>query len=46
MLCLTHTLTHTGKQVDGNNGHKSITDLILLEQKLPESIENQGLEDS
>jgi len=28
---LTHTLTHTGKRTDGNNGAKSTADLILLE---------------
>lgn len=33
---LTQTLTHTG--------HKSVGDLIFLEQKRPESVENQGLE--
>ena len=43
---LTHTLTHTGKRPDGNNGAKSTADLILLEQKWPESVENQGLEGS
>ena len=43
---LTHTLTHTGKRTDGNNGAKSAGDLILLEQRGPESVENQGLEGS
>ena len=43
---LTHTLTHTGKGLYGNNGAKSTADLILLEQKWPESVENQGLEGS
>ena len=43
---LTHMLTHTGKGLYGTNGAKSATDLILLEQKWPESVENQGLEDS
>ena len=43
---LTHTLTHTGKGADGNNGVKSAADLIFLEQKGPESVENQGLEGS
>lgn len=43
---MTHTLTHTGKRADGNNGAKSAADLILLEQKGPESIENQGPEGS
>ena len=43
---LTHTLTHTGKRADGNNGVKSAADLIFLEQKGPESVENQGLEGS
>ena len=46
MVQMTHTLTHTRKRVDGNNGAKSAADLILLEQKWPESVENQGLEDS
>ena len=43
---LTHTLTHTGKGLYGNNGAKSTADLILLEQKGPESVENQGLKGS
>ena len=43
---MTHTLTHTGKRADGNNGAKSAADLILLEQKGPESVENQGMEGS
>ena len=43
---MTHTLTHTGKRADGNNGAKCTADLILLEQKWPESVENQGLEGS
>lgn len=43
---MTHMLTHTGKGLYGTNGAKSATDLILLEQKWPESVENQGLEDS
>ena len=43
---LTHTLTHTGKRADGNNGAKSAADLILLEQTGPESVENQGPEGS
>ena len=43
---MTHTLTHTGKRADGNNGVKSAADLILLEQKEPESVENQGPEGS
>ena len=41
---LTHTVTHTGKRADGDNGAKSTADLILLEQKGPESVEKQGLE--
>ncbi|WP_195328500.1 hypothetical protein [Flavonifractor plautii] len=41
---MTHTLTHTGKRAGGNNGYKSAGDLILLEQKGPESVENQRLE--
>ena len=44
--CLTHTLTHTGKPADGNKGENSTADLILLEQKGPESAETQGLEGS
>ena len=43
---LTHTLTHTGKGADADNGAKSVFDLILLEQRWPESVENQGLEGS
>ena len=43
---LTHTLTHTGKRADGNNGAKSAADLILLEQKGSESLENQGMKGS
>ena len=43
---LTHTVTHTEKRTDGNNGAKSTTDLILLEQKGPESVGTQGLEGS
>ena len=43
---LTHTLTHTGKGLCGNNGTKSAADLILLEQKGSESLENQGLRGS
>ena len=43
---MTHTLTHTGKGADADNGAKSVFDLILLEQKWPESVENQGLEGS
>ena len=43
---LTHTLTHTGKGLYGNNGAKSAADLILLEQKWSESLENQGPEGS
>ena len=30
---LTHTLTHTGKRADGNNGAKSAADLILLSKQ-------------
>ena len=41
---MTHTLTHTGKGADADNGAKSVFDLILLEQRWPESVENQGLE--
>jgi len=37
-------VTRTGKRTDGNNGAKRTTDLIFLEQKDPESVENQGLE--
>ena len=43
---MTHTLTHTGKGADADNGAKSVFDLILLEQRWPESVENQGLEGS
>ena len=43
---MTHTLTHTGKGADADNGAKSVFDLILLEQKGPESVGNQGLEGS
>ena len=43
---LTYTLTHTGEGLYGTNGAKSASDLILLEQKWPESVENQGLEGS
>ena len=43
---MTHTLTHTGKGLYGNNGAKSAADLILLEQKWSESLENQGPEGS
>ena len=43
---MTHTLTHTGKGLYGTNGTKSAADLILLEQKWPESVENQGMEGS
>ena len=39
---LTHTLTHTGKGLYGINGVKSTADLIFLEQKWSESVENQG----
>ena len=39
---MTHTLTHTGKGLYGINGVKSTTDLIFLEQKWSESVENQG----
>ena len=35
-----------GKGLYGTNGVKSAADLILLEQKGPESVENQGLEGS
>ena len=43
---MTHTLTHTGKGLYGTNGTKSAAGLILLEQKWPESVENQGMEGS
>ena len=43
---MTHTLTHTKKGADADNGAKSVFDLILLEQRWPESVENQGLEGS
>ena len=43
---MTHTLTHTGKGLYGNNGAKSTYDLIFFEQKWSESVENQGLEGS
>ena len=43
---MTHTLTHTGKGLYGDNGAKCTADLILLEQKGLESVENQGLEGS
>ena len=39
-------MPHTGKGLYGNNGAKSTADLILLEQKGPESVENQGPEGS
>ena len=45
-MSLTHTLTHTGKGLYGDNGTKSTAGLILLEQKWPESLENQGPEGS
>ena len=35
-----------GKGLYGNNGAKSAADLILLEQKWSESLENQGPEGS
>ena len=35
-----------GKGLYGTNGVKSAADLILLEQKGPERVENQGLEGS
>lgn len=41
---MTHTLTHTGKRIDGDNGAKRTVDLILLEQKGPKCVEMQGLE--
>ena len=41
---MTHTLTHTGKRADGNNGPNRTSDRVLLEQKGPESVETQGLE--
>ena len=40
------SLPHTGKGLCGNNGTKSAADLILLEQKWPQTVENQGLEGS
>ena len=43
---LTHTVTHTGKRTDGNNGAESTADLILLEKKVLESVRMQGLEGS
>ena len=43
---MTHTLTHMGKGLYGTNGTKSAAGLILLEQKWPESVENQGMEGS
>ena len=43
---MTHTLTHTGKGLYGINGAKSTADLIFLEQKWSESVENQGPEGS
>ena len=39
-------MTHTGKELYGYNGAKSTADRILLEQKGPESLENQGPEGS
>ena len=39
-------MTHTEEELYGNNGAKSTADLILLEQKWLESLENQGLEGS
>ena len=46
LLLPTHTVTHTGKRADGNNGRKSAGDLILLEQKGPESPQPQRIEGS
>ena len=43
---MTHTLTHTGKQANGNNGANRTADLILSEEKWPESVENQWLDSS
>lgn len=43
---MTHTLTHTGNGLYGNNGTKIAADLILLEQKLPESLGTQRRKDS
>ena len=45
-VVLTHTLTHTGKRTDGDNGPNRTADRILLEQKGPKCVEMQGLEGS
>lgn len=37
-VALPHTLIHTGKRTDGDNGPKSIADLIFLEQKGPQLV--------
>ena len=41
---MTHILTHNRKYPVGNNGVYSTNDLLILEQKAPESLENQGLD--
>ena len=43
---LTHTLTHTRKKADGNNGDKGTKDLILLGRKVPKSLISQYFEAS
>jgi hypothetical protein len=40
-LGLTHTVTHTRKKADGDNGRESAKDHAPLQQKCPESAEQQ-----
>ncbi len=40
-LGLTHTVTHTRKKADGDNGRESARDYAFLQQKCPESAEQQ-----
>lgn len=40
---LTHPLTHTGKSRGGNSGLNSTSDRILLDQKGPKIVAQQGI---
>ena len=46
IFCLTHTVTHTGKRADGNNGAESAKDPASLKQKGPKALETRALKKS
>ena len=41
---MTHILTHNRRRPVGDNGAYNMNDLLISEEKAPESLENQGLD--